>query len=147
MALYCGAGTKESTKFLHIQKKAIRLITGLKRSESCRQTFKENRILTVTSLYVLEVVCFIKKYKGAMKHNFAIHEHNTKSKYDQHTLICNTSLFQKHVMNMGVKMYKYLPSKIKKLENFNCFRKEIKLVLLKNSFYMLEEFYQPKSVQ
>jgi hypothetical protein len=37
-------GTTESIKILHIQKKVIRLITGLKSSESCRQTFKENRI-------------------------------------------------------------------------------------------------------
>jgi hypothetical protein len=41
---------------------------------------------------------------------------------------------------MGVKFYKYLPSKIKILEHFNCFRKEVKLVLLKNWFYILEEF-------
>jgi hypothetical protein len=55
-------GAKESIKILHIQKKVIGLITDLKRSEFCRQTFKENRILMVTSLYVLEVMCFIKKY-------------------------------------------------------------------------------------
>jgi len=42
-------------------KKVIRLVTGLKKRESCKQKFKENRILTVTSLYVLEVLCFIKK--------------------------------------------------------------------------------------
>jgi hypothetical protein len=108
-------GTKYSIKILHIQKKVIRLITGLERSKSCRQTFKENRILTVTSLYMLEVVCFIKKYKSNLKHNFAIHEHNTRSKYDLHTQFCNTYLFQKSVINMGVKLYTYLPSKIKKL--------------------------------
>jgi hypothetical protein len=53
-------GTKESIKILHIQKKVIRLFTGLKGSEFCRETFKENRILMVTSLYMLmlEVVCF-----------------------------------------------------------------------------------------
>jgi hypothetical protein len=124
----------------------IRLITGLKRSESCRQTFKENRILTVTSLYVFEVVCFIKKYKDNLKHNFAIHEHNTRSKYYLHTQFCNTCLFQKSILNMGVKLYKHLPSKIKKLENCNCFTKEVKLVLLKTPFYTLEEFYQSKSV-
>jgi hypothetical protein len=87
----------------------------------------------VTSLYVLEVVCFVKKYKGNLKYNYAIHEHKTRSKYDLHTQLRNTSLFQKSVINTGVKLYKYLPSKIKKLENFNCFRKEIgsieKLVL------------------
>ena len=55
-------GSKESIKILHIQKKAIRLITGLKKRESCKQKFTENRILTVTSPYVLEVLCFIKKY-------------------------------------------------------------------------------------
>jgi hypothetical protein len=43
---------------------------------------------------------------------------------------------------MGVKLYKYLPSKIKKLENFNHFRKEVKLALLSNLLYTLEEFFQ-----
>jgi hypothetical protein len=100
----------------------------------------------VTSLYMLRA-CFVKKYMSNLKHNFAIHEHNTRSKYDLHTQICNMSLFQKSVINMEVKLYKYLPSKIKKLENFNCFSKEIKLALLKNSFYTLQEFYQSKSVQ
>jgi hypothetical protein len=131
-------GTTESIKILRIQKKVIRLITALKRCESCRQKFKENRILIVTSLYVLEVVCFIKKYKGNSEHNFAIHEHNTRGKYDLHTQFCNTPLFQKSVINMGIKLYKNLPSKIKKLENFKCFRKDVKLAL--------EEFYQSKSV-
>jgi hypothetical protein len=78
----------------------------------------------VTSLFILEVLCFLKKYKCNLNHNFAIHEHNTRNKYDLHTQFCNTSLFQKSVMNMGVKLYKYLFSKIKKLENFNCFRKK-----------------------
>jgi len=51
------------------------------------------------------------------------------------------------VLNRGVKLYKYLPSKSKKLDNFNCFRKKVKLALLNNLFYMPEEFLQAKSVQ
>jgi hypothetical protein len=43
--------------------KVIRLITGVNKREYCRQKFKENRSITVASLYVLEVLCFIKKYK------------------------------------------------------------------------------------
>jgi hypothetical protein len=94
--------------------------------ESCRQKFKENRILTVTSLYVFEVLCFVKKYKGNVKQNFVIHEHNTRSKYNLHTQVCNTTLFQVSVLNMGVKLYKYLPLQIKKLDNSNRFRKDVK---------------------
>ena len=41
---------------------------------------------------------------------------------------------------MGVKLYKYLHSKIKKLDDFTLFRKEVKLALLNKLFYMLEEF-------
>jgi hypothetical protein len=68
------------------------------------RNFKANRILMVTSLHVLEVLCFIKKYKKTLKPNFVIHEHNTRSKYDLRTPFSNTSLFQKSVINMGVKV-------------------------------------------
>ena len=91
--LYYGGG-KDSIKLLRIQKKVIRLITGLKRLESCRQKFKENRILTVTSLYILEVLCFTKKHKDNLKKNCEIHEHNTRSKYDLYTLPHNTYALQ-----------------------------------------------------
>jgi hypothetical protein len=47
---------------------------------------------------------------------------------------------------MGVRLYKLLPLKIKKLDNFNQFRKEVKSMLLNNSFYALEEFLQAKLV-
>ena len=48
---------------------------------------------------------------------------------------------------MGVRLYKCLLLKIKKLDNFNQFRKEVKLMFLNNLFYTLEEFLQAKLVQ
>ena len=81
----------------------------------------------VTSLYVLVVLCFAKKCKGNLKQNFVIHEHNTRSKYDLHIQFCSTTLFQKSVLNMGVELYKYLPSKIKKLD-FILEKREISFV-------------------
>jgi len=73
----------------------IIFITGIKKYESCRHNFKENRILMVTSLYVFEVLRFVHKYKGNLKQNFEIHEHDMKSNYDLHTQFCNITLFQK----------------------------------------------------
>jgi hypothetical protein len=124
----------------------IRLITGIHKYESCRHKFKENRILTVTSMYVLEVLCYIKKYKGDLKHNCEIHEYNTINKYDLHTQSRNTSLFQNSVLHMGIRLYKCLPLKIKKLDNFNQFRKDVKSTLLNNLFYTLVECLQAKLV-
>jgi len=48
---------------------------------------------------------------------------------------------------MAVRLYKHLPLKTKKLDNFNQSRKEVKTMLLNNSFYILEEFLQAKLVQ
>jgi len=97
-------------------------------------------------MYVLEVLCFIKKYKGDLKQNCEIHEHNTRSKYDLHKQSLNTSLLKKSVLHMRVRLYKHLPLKIKKLDSFNQFRKEVKSTFLENSFYMLEEFLQANLV-
>jgi len=59
-------GVKRKHKITKNSKKLIRLITGLKRLESCRQKFKENKVLTVTSMYILEVLCFTKKHIGVL---------------------------------------------------------------------------------
>ena len=45
MALHYGRGTKESIKVLRIQKKVIRLITGINKYESCTQKFKKIEFL------------------------------------------------------------------------------------------------------
>ena len=146
--LRCGiilwGGAKESIKALRIQKKVIRLITGLKRLESCRLKFKENRILTVTSIYILEVLCYIKKHKDDLKKNCEIHNHNTRKKYDLHTHPHNTSQLKKSVLHMGVRLYKQLHLRIKNIDKYNGFRKEVKSTLLKKMIYSLEEYLQAK---
>ena len=48
---------------------------------------------------------------------------------------------------MGIRLYKYLPKEIKKLDNFNYFRKKVKTILLSKALYTLEEFLNTKSVQ
>ena len=91
----------------------IRLITGLKRLVSFRQKFKENGILTVTSIYNLDVLCGIEKHRDDLKNNREIHDHNTRSKHDLHTQSHNTSQLQKSVLHMEVRLYKQVPWSIK----------------------------------
>jgi hypothetical protein len=46
---------------LKIQKRVLLAIKGLNERQSCRSVFKELKIITVTALYIFEVVCYIKK--------------------------------------------------------------------------------------
>jgi hypothetical protein len=111
-------GLRGSIKILRLQKKVVRMMIGLKMCEQCRQKFKELRILTVISLYVLEVLCYMKKYRGSVMENSVIHEHNTWRNNDLHIQSCKTSLFQKGVINTGIKLFNHLSTELKQLDDF-----------------------------
>jgi hypothetical protein len=127
----------DSVKVFRMQKEVIRLIAGIKKYESCRQIFKDYKILTMPSLYILEVLCFINKNKKNLNNNCDIHNHNARSKYDLHVQSCNTTQYQKSVINMGIRLFNNLPDRIKVVDNYKSFKREVKLILLQNSFYSL----------
>src|SRR5215510_6076776 len=58
--LFWGGNSKIIIPF-RLQKKVIKLITGVHKCTSCRPIFKRFKILTLTSLYIHETLCFLKK--------------------------------------------------------------------------------------
>jgi len=57
--IFWGAGN-ESIPIFKIQKRVIRSMCGAATDATCRQLFKDCKILIITSLYVFEVLCFLK---------------------------------------------------------------------------------------
>jgi hypothetical protein len=47
---------------------------------------------------------------------------------------------KKSVNNMGAKLYNRLPQYLKNLEDFKPFKKQLKNLLLQQSFYLIEEY-------
>ena len=52
---------------LVIQKRCLRFMLGLNRYESCRKHFKERGLITVTCLYIFEVINFVHQNKGEVQ--------------------------------------------------------------------------------
>lgn len=73
-----GIGAEQIKRVFRIQKKAIRMMVGINSRTSCRKIFKELNILTLPSLCILEVTCFIRKYCQYLELNGFIHNHNTR---------------------------------------------------------------------
>jgi hypothetical protein len=69
---------------IRIQKRVIRSMVGVSSRTSCRQFFRELKILTLASLYTLEVTCFIRKYCQSLEQNSKVHKYNTRKKLDIH---------------------------------------------------------------
>jgi hypothetical protein len=155
----------DSIKVFRMQKNVIRLIAVVKKCESCRQILKDFKILTMPSLYFLEVLCFINKNKKNLNNKCHIHNHNTWRKCDLHVQSCNIytyihihihspiqypreydwiwnmTQYQKNVINMRIRLFNNLPDRIKKVDNQKSFKRAVKQILLHNSFYSIQEYY------
>jgi hypothetical protein len=79
-----GAEGELTSKILRIKKRVIRLITGVNPRTPCRQLFKELNILTVVSLYILEVISYLRRHHQFVELNSNIHTYNTRRKMAIH---------------------------------------------------------------
>ena len=132
-----------STNIFKIQKRIIRLITNTGRHDSCRQLFKQLQILPLPSQYIFSLLVFVNKNRELFLSNSAVHDMNTRFKYDLHLPSTNLTLVQKGVLYSGNKIFNSLPQSIKAFsENAKCFQTTLKSYLLKHSFYSLDEYYQ-----
>jgi hypothetical protein len=107
-------------------------MNGIDKQESCRPIFKESGILTITSLYILEVISYIRKHKADLIQNMNIHNHNTRLNKDYLVNYCRTSLFKRSEINRGIELYSKVPNKIKNMESFIIFKRELKSIFIKS---------------
>jgi hypothetical protein len=59
---------------------------------------------------------------------------------DLHIKPCNTDLYTKSVINMGIQLYNRVPINVKKLEKCITYKRELKSFLTDHAFYSIEEF-------
>jgi len=76
-----------------------------------------------------------------LRRNSDIYEYNTRRKCDLHVPSCNTSLFKRGVINMGIRLYNKMPTRIKQLNSFRDVTRKLKLFLIDHPFYSLNDFF------
>lgn len=123
-----------------LQKRVVRLIFGLEYRESCRSTFKSQRILTVTCIYLYKVLTYIHINRQTFSTHSDVHEHNTRGRFN----ICqnrhNHTYYEKSPIYAGVRFYNMLPECIKATDQLFSFKKRLKEFLLEGSCYDVGEF-------
>jgi len=74
MVQFLGRGDNENIAILKLQKRVIQIMCGVGTGTSCRQLLKDYKTITVTFLYVLEVICIIRIYKFSLEQNAHVHD-------------------------------------------------------------------------
>lgn len=136
--IFWGNCTNNKSVFI-AQKKCIRAIVGIRQRESCREAFKSLKILTLTCMYIIECVMFVRG-------NFHLFDHH-KIKRQNHKLILPASksaLFRNSVFVVALEIYNHLPKCLINIESNSILKFRLKRLLQEKSYYSLDEFWMDK---
>lgn len=123
------------------QKRILRLIFNLASRESCRETFKSQRILTIYSIYILKCAVFVYNNPNIFSKNNEQHNYSTRHSSQLSVPLHHSSKFERSPYYSCVKIYNKIPNELKTIRNKHHFQKKLKSYLARHVFYSLEEFY------
>jgi Reverse transcriptase (RNA-dependent DNA polymerase) len=138
-----GLSGKAMDVFL-IQKRIIRIMAGISSRISCHQYFKKFGILTLASLFIFEMSCYVFNNKDSFLKRSDCHNYNTRKNNDLNVPFCRVKASFIAPDALGIRIFNNIPDEIKKLENKHTFRKHLKLFLLDKSYYRVDEYLNIK---
>jgi len=111
-------------------------------SDSCRELFKELKILTLSSQYILSLLLLVIQNRGYFTSNSSFHNTDTRQKNDLHLPQVSLTMYQKGVLYSGIVVFNALPMTIKSISsNPKQFKVTLKNYLLSHSYYSLHELF------
>ncbi|PNF35146.1 hypothetical protein B7P43_G09274 [Cryptotermes secundus] len=131
-----------SINVFRMQKRIIRTIMNVRTRDSCRELFKNLKILPMYSQYIYSIILFVVNNRDLYSSNYETHNLNTRHTTNLHLPTSRLTIFQKGPYYFGIKAYNHLPSRIKSMSNdVKLFKLRLKRFFLSNSFYSLEEYF------
>lgn len=121
------------------QKSIVRVLAKCSYKASCRPIFRNLKLLTVPSIFILEILKTVHKNPDTFQiYNFK-HHYNTRHcsafQYPAH----NSKKYEKGPLYMGLKLYNKIPDCFKDLP-IKKFVSSIKNILIHKAYYSIDEF-------
>ncbi|KAG8251187.1 hypothetical protein J6590_108426 [Homalodisca vitripennis] len=137
IATWGGTSNTNLERILVQQKRAIRCLANIAPRESCRDAFKELKILTVVSLHIQEVI--LHAVNTAQLRHRDMHQHNTRHAADFALPTHHLSLFGRKPSYKGAAYFNRLPDHLKQ-EPIKTLKRKLNLWLQDNPYYTEKEF-------
>ena len=122
-----------------LQKRALRFLLKLGYRESCKAFFISEKILTLTSLFILESVSLIFKNRGRFMNQEP--RYITRGNLDIPLPIPTLTLTKKSIIYESKKIFNHLPESVREINSLRLFRKRVKGLLVGKAYYTLTEYY------
>lgn len=142
-----GNSTDAPTLFT-TQKKLLRILVNIDQTDSCKPHFIKLNILTLPSIYILEICKFAHTHKhfyttrGDIQTSFTL-RHKTRLNLPASRLRIHSS----SPLVMSIKIYNKLPEQLRNEKKIHLFTQKLKKLLLRKSYYSVNEYLDDKCLE
>lgn len=123
-----------------MQKKCIRILSTIPYRSSCKPYFIKLNILTLPSIYILEMATFVRKHPDFFTVKTKYLKYNLRSKNELALPTTTMEMYYKSPYCTAIKIYNKVPESLKSEPKLHTFIKKLKDCLIKKSYYTLDEF-------
>lgn len=127
-------------RLFKLQKLCVRLMCSLPYRGHCRSSFVELGIMTVSAIFILQCLLYVKENSHLYDALGSTHDYATRNRNCLGLIRCSYSKTQKTFYFMSVKFYNFLPYCIKQLPILK-FKTLVRKILTNNCLYTIDEFF------
>ena len=113
--------------------------------ESCRNHFKNLKIMTLPCLFILQSLLYVKDNLNSLNLRSDFHSYDTRQKDLIDNGFTRLNKVQVSFKYVGLKLFNMLPPNSQNI-NKNKFKNKLQDWLIKHAFYSIEEFIMCKDV-
>lgn len=118
------------------QKRCIRAIFNLQKTESCEPFFKKVNILTLPCLYILEVAVFVKNNSNLFKYRTRVRH---QDKLD--IVPSKTQFMHKSIFCSAPRIFNHIPRHIRTITETKTFKNKLHELLVAKCYYSVKDFF------
>nr|CAI5842028.1 unnamed protein product [Callosobruchus analis] len=126
-----------AVEIFKIQKKAVRIVSGIGYRDSCRKHFVSLRIMPLPTLFMYYQLLETHKHRAEFEKNMSYHNYLTRTRTQLRDRRFRLARSAENSIN--IKLYNHLPNSFKNLSCYD-FKKSLKRYLLDQCFYSVDEF-------
>ncbi|KAG8241184.1 hypothetical protein J6590_108557 [Homalodisca vitripennis] len=133
-------GSSGAKEVFLCQKRAVRTIFNISYSDTCKPYFIEYDILTLPSIFILQILSYVKENLELFNLRSSVHNHYTRNQHSIDQRFARLSKTHGAYLYLGVKLFNKLPLVVRDISCKN-FKNSMTKWLKEKAFYSVEEFY------
>ncbi|KAJ2939970.1 hypothetical protein O0L34_g6675 [Tuta absoluta] len=135
------ANAAERDRVFRLQKRAVRIMCGAEWDHPAKELFIKMKILTLPSLYILEVAKYVRQNIEQFQTHGDTHSRNTRQRHNLWHPKVRLAKYKKSLNIIGPRLYNKIPCEIKQSKTYGSFVRKLKTKLVNDAVYSINEFF------